>query len=128
MNRDRNEMTAFGAHASGLAGLSAPVVDLVAGAIAGAADLVDGTLAAYRARRDRRRSLKALFALDDRLLADIGLSRDDLLDVANRGLGVDELNARRYAMWRPSSRETGNAEEITVRRGVAADEALDKAA
>ena len=126
MNRYRNETTALGVHASGLAGLTAPVVGLVGGASAGAADLVKAILAGHRARRDRRRTLKELFALDDRLLADIGLARGDLLDVANRRLSIDELNARRSPMRRPAAPDADDAGEVTAPKALAA--ALDEAA
>ena len=83
----------------GLIGLTEPLTELVSGAIAA----LRGLRSSLREKAHRRRTLDALNRLDPRMLADIGLERGDLIEVAGRNLPLDELARRRHAhptRWR----------------------------
>lgn len=86
----------------GLAGLTEPLTEQIAGALAGAGSVLGGLFRRLREGHERRRTIESLRALDPRVLEDIGLEPGDLIDVANRGLPLAEL-ARRRAHHRPSN-------------------------
>jgi len=48
-----------------------------------------------KAEARRHQAVKDLSQMNDRLLKDIGLSRDDLYDIGNGSTNLEELNARR---------------------------------
>lgn len=109
----------------GLAGLTEPLTDQIAGALAGAGSVFSGLWSRLREGLERRRTIDALSALDARVLEDIGLEPGDLIDVANRGLPLAELSRRR-ARYRPS--EGRFARVLQARRPAANDESVHLAA
>lgn len=109
----------------GLAGLTEPLTEQVAGALAGAGSVLGGLFLRLREGLERRRTIEALRALDPRVLEDIGLEPGDLIDVANRGLPLAELSRRR-AHHRPSNGHFARVRQ--ARRPAANDESVHLAA
>lgn len=109
----------------GLAGLTEPLTDQIAGALAGAGSVLGGLLRRLREGLERRRTIEALRALDPRVLEDIGLEPGDLVDMANRGLPLAELSRRR-AHHRPSNGHFAKVRQ--ARRPAANDESVHLAA
>ena len=109
----------FGAF-SGLVGLTQPITDLVADAIAALGEMRSRA----RERASRRRTLDALYRLDQRMLTDIGLQPGDLTDVAAHNLPLEVLKQRRNTNFRnqgerlhtavKSRRPAVNDEEFTL--------------
>jgi len=58
--------------------------------------LADHVVRPLRARGRRRADVRALAALEPRLLADIGLTRADVQALEMGRIGLDELSARRH--------------------------------
>ena len=107
----------------GLAGLTEPLTEQVASALAGAGSVLGGLFRRLREGRERRRTIEALSALDARVLKDIGLEPGDLIDVAKRGLPLAELSRRRvhhrppeghFATLRQARRPAANDESIPL--------------
>ena len=109
----------------GLAGLTEPLTEQIAGALAGAGSVLGGLFRRLREGHERRRTIESLRALDPRVLEDIGLEPGDLIDVANRGLPLAEL-ARRRAHHRPSNDHFARVRQ--ARRPAANDESVHLAA
>ena len=119
--------TATGAGAfPGLVGLTEPLTELVADAIAGVSVSLRRLRTRRRDKAQRRQTLDALGRLDDRTLDDIGFTRADLLDVSNRGLPLTELARRRrmHAPFLPSRLDV----TVGSRRSAINDEGFNLAA
>jgi len=83
--------------AAGTAGTAGTAHDARSSAIAAVMDRVKGAWLAWRAWRRERDDLRALCALDDRTLRDLGLGRDDVGALARRhdARGADRPRAQR---------------------------------
>ena len=93
----------------GLIGLTEPLTELISGTIAA----LRGLRSSLREKAHRRRTLDALNRLDRRMLADIGLERGDLIEVAGRNLPLDELARRRHGY---STRRRGHLDTAAISR------------
>ena len=93
----------------GLIGLTDPLTELVSGAIAA----LRGLRSSLREKAHRRHTLATLNRLDPRMLADIGLERGDLVEVASRNLPLDELVRRRHPY---STRRRGHLDTAAMSR------------
>ena len=93
----------------GLIGLTEPLTELISGTIAA----LRGLRSSLREKAHRRRTLDALNRLDRRMLADIGLERGDLIEVAGRNLPLDELARRRRGY---STRRRGHLDTAAISR------------
>ena len=80
----------------GLVGITEPFTELVSGALAA----LGGIRFSLRQRAQRRHTLDALHRLDERLLADIGLERGDLIEAEARSLPIHDLARRRLTTSR----------------------------
>ena len=109
----------------GLAGLTEPLTEQIAGALAGASTFIGEIFHRLREGIERRRTIEALSALDTRLLKDIGIEPGDLVDVSSRGLPLTELSRRRVR-YEPSKRHIATA--LQPRRPAANDESVHLAA
>ncbi|MDX1593760.1 MAG: DUF1127 domain-containing protein [Gammaproteobacteria bacterium] len=88
-----------------------------------AGDALSATIERYLARRSERRALAALERLDDRVLRDIGLRRDDLDAVRKGSTTLAALDATRRQRSAPDP-----ATVTTLRREACAPRALLDAA
>ena len=120
-----HDSTALPGTFRGLAGLTEPLTEQIAGALAGAGSVFGGLFRRLHEGRERRRTIEALSALDARVLQDIGLEPGDLNDVVKRGLPLAELSRRRVRHRPPEGRVTRVRQ---ARRPAANDESVPLAA
>lgn len=75
-----------------------------ADALSHLASRLEGTVKALRARRSRRRAIRDLALLDDRLLADIGVEPGQLRAVVDGVAGAEAIRSGTAASQPPSSK------------------------